>query len=78
MPAPAPDPVAVERWAAAERVLAVRLDTMGDLLMTGPAIRALTESRPGRRVALLTSPAGSASAALQPSIDQVIVYGPHG
>lgn len=62
------------RWAEAENVLAVRLDAMGDVLMTGPAIRALTESRPGRRVTLLTSPAGAAAAALLPGFDRVIVY----
>jgi lipopolysaccharide heptosyltransferase II len=63
-----------EAWSAAERVLAVRLDAMGDLLMTEPAIRALKESRPGRRVALLTSPAGATAAALLPGVDRVIVY----
>jgi lipopolysaccharide heptosyltransferase II len=63
-----------ERWGAAERVLAVRLDAMGDVLMTGPAIRALRESRPGRTVTLLTSPAGAAAASLLPGVDGVIVY----
>ncbi len=65
---------APDRWAAAERVLAVRLDAMGDLLMTGPALRALGESRPGRHVTLLTSPAGAAAAALLPGVDHVIAY----
>src|SRR5581483_5204588 len=74
MTAPAPDPAVVERWATAERVLAVRCDALGDVLMTGPAIRALGESRPGRRVTLLTSPAGAAAAALLPGVDRVIVY----
>ena len=32
-------------WEAARRVLAVRLDAMGDVVMTGPAIRALAASR---------------------------------
>ncbi|HWD71984.1 MAG TPA: glycosyltransferase family 9 protein [Actinomycetota bacterium] len=34
-------------WEAARRVLAVRLDAMGDVVMTGPAIRALAASGPG-------------------------------
>src|SRR5207302_1508069 len=61
-------------WAATENALAVRLDAMGDVLMTGPALRALAEGRPGRRVTLLTSPAGAAAAALLPGVDRVIVY----
>jgi len=47
---------------------------MGDVLMTTPAIRALKESRPGRRVTLLTSPAGADVARLAPELDDVIVY----
>jgi lipopolysaccharide heptosyltransferase II len=55
-------------------VLCVRLDAMGDLLMTTPVIRALREAVPGRRVTLLTSPSGAEAAALVPSVDEVIVY----
>lgn len=61
-------------WEAAERVLCVRLDTIGDVLMTGPAMRALRESRPGRSVTLLTSPAGAAAGELMPEVDDVLVY----
>jgi lipopolysaccharide heptosyltransferase II len=63
-----------ERWARAERVLAVRLDSMGDVLMTTPAIRAVKESRPTRNVTMLTSTAGADIARLVPEIDDVIVY----
>jgi lipopolysaccharide heptosyltransferase II len=63
-----------ESWGQAGRVLCVRLDTLGDVLMTTPAVRALRESRPGRRVTLLTSPAGAAIAALIPQFDDVLVY----
>jgi len=63
-----------DRWAAAEHVLCVRLDALGDVLMTTPAVRAVKRSRPGRRVTLLTSPAGAAAAELVPDVDDVIVY----
>jgi lipopolysaccharide heptosyltransferase II len=63
-----------KRWSEARRVLCVRLDTMGDVLMTTPAIRALRESAPGRRITLLTSRAGAEAAALVPVIDDVIVH----
>jgi lipopolysaccharide heptosyltransferase II len=55
-------------------VLCIRLDTIGDVLMTTPAIRALRTSAPRRRVTLLTSPAGEAVARLVPEIDDVILY----
>jgi lipopolysaccharide heptosyltransferase II len=61
-------------WETAERVLCVRLDTLGDVLMSTPAIRAVKESRPGRHVTLLTAGAGAGAAALVPELDDVIVY----
>ncbi len=63
-----------EAWEGARNILAVRLDTLGDVLMTTPALRALKESAPGRRVTLLTSPAGAEVARLVPEIDAVLVY----
>jgi lipopolysaccharide heptosyltransferase II len=61
-------------WEEARRVLAVRLDALGDVLMTTPALRALKAQRPDRRLTLLTSPAGAAVAALVPEVDDVIAY----
>jgi lipopolysaccharide heptosyltransferase II len=61
-------------WAEAQNLLCVRLDSLGDVLMTTPALRALKEAPPGRRITLLTSPAGAAAARLAPEIDDVIVY----
>ncbi|HYE93612.1 MAG TPA: lipopolysaccharide heptosyltransferase II [Terriglobales bacterium] len=61
-------------WHAATRVLAVRLDTLGDVLMTTPAIRALKGRPPRRHVTLLTSGAGAAAARLVDEVDEVIVY----
>ena len=61
-------------WEDAEHVLCVRLDTLGDVLMTGPAMRALRDSRAGRRITLLTSPAGAGAGRLMPEVDDVVVY----
>lgn len=61
-------------WERAQNVLCVRLDSLGDVLMTTPAIRALKEDRPDRRITLLTSPSGAAATRLIPEIDGVIVY----
>src|SRR3954468_23639842 len=62
------------RWAEAHNILCVRLDTLGDVIMTGPAIRALKELGQGPRITLLTSRIGSEAAHLMPDIDQVISY----
>ena len=62
------------RWQQARNVLCIRLDTIGDVLMTGPAIRAVREARPDRRVTVLTSSAGAAAARLLPGVDDVLVY----
>ena len=61
-------------WDRARNLLCVRLDSLGDVLMTTPAIRALRESASGRSVTLLTSPAGAAVARLVAEIDEVLVY----
>jgi lipopolysaccharide heptosyltransferase II len=61
-------------WEAAKRILCVRLDALGDVLMTTPAIRALKESQPLRSVTLLTSAAAAAAARLVPEIDEILIY----
>ena len=52
----------------------MRLDAMGDVLMTTPALHAARRSHPERHVTLLTSPAGAEAARLVPDVDDVIVY----
>ena len=61
-------------WQDAANILCVRLDAVGDVLMTTPALRALRESRPGRRITLLTSDSGASAARRVPEIDDVIVF----
>lgn len=54
------------------RVLAVRMDGMGDVLLTGPAVRALAAG--ATAVDCLTSIAGAAAAELLPGVDEVLAY----
>ncbi len=61
-------------WKRAERVLCVRLDALGDVLMTTPAIRALRESGRNRSITLLTSSQGQAVTGFIPEIDYCMVY----
>ncbi len=61
-------------WRDARNILCIRLDNMGDVLMTTPAIRALKQNHPERRITLLASSSGAHIAALIPEIDQIIIY----
>jgi ADP-heptose:LPS heptosyltransferase len=54
------------------RVLAVRLDNDGDVLLAGPAIRALAAG--AEHVSLLCGPRGRQAAALLPGVDEVLVW----
>ena len=63
-------------WSDAARILCVRLDTIGDVLMSTPAMRALKGARPGRAITLLTSSRGAEIAPLVPEVNEVIVYDP--
>jgi ADP-heptose:LPS heptosyltransferase len=63
----------VNEWLAARNILAVRLDNIGDVIMLGPALRAVKETSPEARLTLLASPAGATAAPLLPWIDDVIV-----
>ncbi len=60
-------------WRAMRRVLVVRPDNVGDVIMTGPVFRALAAAVPGARLDLLASPAGAAAAALLPAVDGTVV-----
>src|SRR5437763_6433786 len=70
-----------ERWRTVRRVLAGRLDNLGDVLVTTPAIHAIKQSLPmlargvpGASLTLLASPVGAQAGRLNPDIDEVIVY----
>jgi lipopolysaccharide heptosyltransferase II len=61
-------------WLDACRLLCVRLDTIGDVLMTTPALRAIKETHPDRHVTLLTSSSGALAGRLVPEVDEVLVH----
>jgi lipopolysaccharide heptosyltransferase II len=63
-----------EAWATASNVLCVRLDNLGDVLMTTPALRALKNAVPGRRITLLTSRSGAQAAPFIADIDEVLTF----
>lgn len=61
-------------WLKSKKLLCIRLDNLGDVIMTTPAIRALKESIPGVSLTLLTSQSGAQAAALIPQLDDVVIY----
>lgn len=62
-----------ESWAGLKRILCVRLDTLGDVLMTTPAIRALKQFCLGQ-ITLMTSSSGAEAGRLDPDVDEVLIY----
>jgi ADP-heptose:LPS heptosyltransferase len=58
-------------WAKLRRLLVVRLDNLGDVVMTGPALRAVKAEWPQIHLTLLANPGGAPGAALLPWVDDV-------
>jgi ADP-heptose:LPS heptosyltransferase len=63
-----------QRWREARRILAVRLDNLGDVLLTTPALHALKTALPDAELTLLTSPVGTQAGRLNPDVSRVITY----
>lgn len=61
-------------WRNARRLLCVRLDSLGDVLMCTPAMRALRQAVPGRSLTLLSSPSGAAAQPFIPELDDAIAW----
>lgn len=63
-----------QSWKECRKVLCVRPDNLGDVLMTTPALHALREALPGRSITLLTSSAGAALAPHLPDVDEYLRF----
>lgn len=61
-------------WREVRRLLAIRLDNLGDLLMTTPALAAIHDSLPAAHVTLLASATGAHAAAHLEGVDELIAY----
>lgn len=62
------------RWQDARRILVVRLDNLGDVLLATPAIHSVRRALPEASLTLLAGPAGAPVAELNPDLDGVVVY----
>lgn len=58
-------------WSRIRRLLVLRLDNLGDVVMTGPALRTLKHHHPRLHLTLLASPGGAPAAALLPWVDEL-------
>jgi ADP-heptose:LPS heptosyltransferase len=63
-----------ESWHSVHNVLLIRLDNLGDVLLSTPAFHSVRTALPDSHLTLLTSPAGAQVGTLDPDIDTVIVY----
>lgn len=61
-------------WNTAQNILCIRLDTIGDVIMTAPALSVLKGSQPERHLTLMTSSAGAVVSPLLTAVDNLIVY----
>ena len=59
-PSPAAAAATARGWREARNILVVRLDRLGDVLMTTPAFGAIKQAACGMELTLLTSPSGAA------------------
>ncbi|TXD66976.1 glycosyltransferase family 9 protein, partial [Mitsuaria sp. TWR114] len=64
----------VARWRQARRVLLIRLDNLGDVLMTTPALAAVRESLPEAELTLLAAPSMAALAPHLPEVDRIVGF----
>ncbi|MDB9526300.1 glycosyltransferase family 9 protein [Oscillatoria sp. CS-180] len=69
-----PSPQPFPSWRSVRNVLIMRLDNIGDVLMTAPVLRAIKANRPDVRLTLMASPAGAQAAAVLPWIDEVLPW----
>ena len=63
-----------DAWLRVKRILAVRLDNIGDIVLLSPALRILQEQLPDAQITLLASPAGSQVVPLLPWVKDVITW----
>lgn len=61
-------------WKSVSRLLCVRLDNIGNVLLSTPAVRAFRDSLDSARITMLALPASAPAARLVPEVDEVLEY----
>jgi len=73
---PAADLAAPPDWTGMRRILAIRPDNLGDVVLLTPALRALRSAAPQASLDLLASPAGAALRPLLADVDGLLTVSP--
>lgn len=66
--------VLLDEWSRVRNILVMRLDNIGDVVMTSPALRAIKENLPACHLTLMASPSGAQAASLLPWVDEVFSW----
>lgn len=74
LPIPNPKSLSPNPFRSVHNLLVLRLDNIGDVVMTSPAIQALKENLPQAKITFMASPAGSLVAPLLPGVDDVLTW----
>ncbi|BAU11070.1 glycosyl transferase family 9 [Leptolyngbya sp. NIES-3755] len=61
-------------WTSVRNLLVMRLDNIGDVIMTSPALRSIKANLPDAKLTLMASPGGSIAASLLPWVDEVLTW----
>jgi len=61
-------------WGGLRNILVMRLDNIGDVIMTSPALRAIKENLPAAKLTLMASPAGALTQPLLPWVDEALPW----
>ncbi|GAA6624064.1 glycosyltransferase family 9 protein [Scytonema sp. NUACC26] len=61
----------LQEW---QNILVMRLDNIGDVIMTSPALQAIKENLPQCHLTLMASPGGALAAELLPWVDEVLPW----
>ncbi|HEY9880589.1 MAG TPA: glycosyltransferase family 9 protein [Leptolyngbyaceae cyanobacterium] len=69
-----PDCFPSSPFLEAKNILVMRLDNIGDVLMTSPALRAIKENCPAAKLTLMASPGGALTEPLLPWVDEVLPW----
>jgi ADP-heptose:LPS heptosyltransferase len=69
-----PSTLPTPNWQTVRNLLVMRLDNIGDVIMTSPALRSLRSHLPQAKITLLASPGGAFVAPLLPWVDDVLPW----
>lgn len=64
----------LSEWSNVRNILVMRLDNIGDVIMTSPALRVMKENLPACHLTLMASPSGAQAASLLPWVDEVFPW----